>query len=272
MDWTAPCSCRVELLALDDGLEPVGALGGVTAATVDASMDGDAPTLGTCSATLSADSPAPAVGWCRLDAVCAQGGERERVMLGCYAMAVQSAKRADGGYEVELEGGGVLSPMADVEMGAGAYAPRGSDAAAWCAALMGSSGCPSRVVAESTGALARDVVFGDSDSALDALWAVLGEAGLSVRVDGDGAVRIAAVPTEPALVIDETDGRGLRDLSVKGGVPSYTREFAPGVACGDVVRIRLPRLGLGGDYRITSQGIDLADGLAVEEELEELDG
>lgn len=272
MDWSAAYSCRVELTALSDDLTDAQAVEGVTGASVDFSIDGDAPTLATASVTLASDVPNPFSGWARIDAVCAQGGERVRVPLGCYGFEVQSARFADGGYEVDMEGGSVLSPLDAYSMAAGSFAPYGADAAAWCAALMAQAGCPSRVLAEATATLGSAIVFGDSDTALDAVWQVLGACGLSVRVDGGGDVRIVAVPDEPALTIDRDDARGMRaELTVKGSELSYTREWADGVQPGDVVRVALPSSGVDGDYRVTSQGIDLAYGLAVEEELELVD-
>lgn len=273
MDWTAAYSCRVELTALNDDLTDAQAVEGVTGASVDFSIDGDAPTLATASVTLASDAPAPFGGWARIDAVCAQGGERVRVPLGCYGFEIQSARFGNGGYEVDMEGGSVLSPLDAYSMAAGSFAPYGADAAAWCAALMAQAGCPSRVLAEATAALGGAIVFGGSDTALDAVWQVLGACGLSIRVDGGGDVRIVAVPSEPALTIDRGDARGMRaELTVKGSELGYTREWADGVSVGDVVRVELPSLGVAGDYRVTSQGIDLAYGLAVEEELELVDG
>lgn len=261
MDWGRPYSLRVRVTALTDAWGDGDTVSGVTACGIERS-DGDM--LESCSLTLVSGTPQPFAGWARIDALASQGGESVREPLGCFRLAVSSAKAENGAFEVDMEGDSVLAPLEGYEMGAGAYAPYGADAAVWCADLMRAAGVPSPIATDATAPLPANVVFGDSDTALEAVWAVLGECGLRTRLDGDGTVRICAEAAEPSLTIE----RGLMAAQLKDGEVEYTRPYTAGVRPGDLVRLKVPSLGLDGDMRVTAQSIDLEDGMAVSETAE----
>lgn len=269
MDWTAPYSCRVELVPKTGSWGDGDPVAGILAASIDRDADDDAPLLESAEVELLGSTPEPFTGWARIDAVCTQAGERVREPLGCYRFSVDKAKWVNGGFEVELAGDSVLKPLEEREMGAGAYAPYGTDAAAWCASLMADCGVPGDIVQEDTAPLGENVVFGDDDTALEAVWSVLGKSGLRIRLDGDGTVRIVRTASEPALTIDKSDAHGMRsDVELADGEADYTREYAPDVLPGDLVRFDLPAVGLTGLHRVKTQSLDLSEGLATEEETE----
>lgn len=94
----------------------------------------------------------------------------------------------------------VLAGASETKFKQGAYAPKGSDAAAYCAALLRSC-IPAPVVIENSFVLGDHVVHDLGSSYLDGIWDVLNAGGLCMQIDGSGTVFIKRIPDKPDLVI-----------------------------------------------------------------------
>lgn len=273
MDWTRPYSYVVEVTRKGDGWSDGAAVAGVTGCTVDWDVTDEAPAVSSCELTLASATPDVPGGWVRVDALVTQDGLTVREGLGCYLLSTESARLASGGWEVTLAGRSVLSPLADMAMPTGAYAPYGADAASWCAALMSEAGMSSPVAAEATAPVPGNVVFGDDATALEAVWDVLGRCSLTMRLAGDGTTTIRRAPEAPSLVVGADGGHGLGDsVEVGDGRLVVTRGWDPSARTGDLVRVVLPAIGVDGTFESVSQGVDLSKGLDVEETLRRTDG
>lgn len=94
----------------------------------------------------------------------------------------------------------VLAGASDTKFRQGAYASKGSDAAAYCASLLRSC-IPAPVIIEDTFTLGDHVVHDLGSSYLDGIWDVLDAGGLCMQIDGSGTVSIKRIPDEPDLII-----------------------------------------------------------------------
>lgn len=202
-------------------------------------------------------------GWVRIDMIASQAGERARVPIGCYRLALDEATPMGGGFECSLNGASVLSAASET-VPLGTYVLGGSDACAWAAGQL-SALCPAPVTATASAALPSTIVFGDSDTVLDAAWQVLDAVGCVLRVAGDGSATVEAAPTQPAASITASEPHGVSDVSIGDGEVTYTREFDPSIGLFDRVAFGLPSLGLDGVRVVAAQSLTAGRGMEVKE-------
>lgn len=334
IDWTRGYTarwrvCRVNPATWADGDE----LPGFVWAKVEHTDQGDAPLIDSGSLELVTDGGFE-IGYYRLAMVAEQGGATERADIATLWCEAGGGTFDYGADTLDIEGRSVLWPASVALMPRGSCAPMGADGVSWAAARL------REVLAapvESNGGftLSSWVVFDDGTSVLEAVWAVLRAGGYTIRIDGDGTVRIGPMPTEPALVLDEARSRLLaptvahsidwsdvpnsytavegthvatatndepesptstvarghrhdvldtspsrvngesleayaaRRLEEESTVTdgrTYSREWWPGVLCGDLVRGTIAAVGMEGDLRVTKQSVECGMGAKVTEE------
>ncbi len=335
IDWTRGYTarwrvCRVDPRTWADGDELPGFVG----AKVEHTDQGDAPLIDSGSLELVTDGSGFEIGYYRLTMVAEQGGATERADIATLWCEASGGSFNAGTDTLDIEGRSVLWPASVALMPRGSYAPMGADGASWAAArLREVLAAPVELNGGFT--LSSWVVFDDGTSVLEAAWAVLRAGGYTIRIDGDGTVRIGPMPTEPALVLDEARSRLLapsvahsidwssvpnRYVAIEGtrlamvinddpesptstasrgyrrdaldtspsrvngesleayaarkleeastvlDVRTYSREWWPGVQCGDIVRGSIATVGMDGDLRVTKQSVECGMGAQVTEE------
>ena len=271
MDWTKGYSSRWRVERIDPRTwGPCGELGGVESAEVERDISDAAPLLETASMTVT--SPALQAfepGWHRIVMEARQGTASASVALATVWLEAESGTYDKGYREDKLAGRSALWQASEAIVGDGAYAPRGIDGAQWAAdALSRCIDAPVDVVGGGF-ELKSHIVFDLGSSVLKAAWQVLRPNGWCIRLDGRGEVHIAELPSVPALALDRAGSCTLMpQTSWSASGMAYTREWAPGVTVGDVVRGAVPERGLDGLYRITSQKLACDKGVSVQETVE----
>ena len=96
------------------------------------------------------------------------------------------------------------------------------------------------------------------------------ESGGPLSIQGRGR-EIWQEETSCDLIAGESIGeyalRKLKELQEVGTTVSYKRRFLPGVNVGDIVTLSYPAQGITGNYRVTSQSIELGHGARTSEEV-----
>ena len=235
----------------------------VRSVTIDRSADGDAPALESMTAQVDVEDMASVPsGWVRIDAITTGASGTDRHALGCFRLSCTGVDTSAGRMTAKLDGGSVLAPAAEAQMPAGSYCLKGDDAARWAQAALAPL-CPSTVAKEASATLAETVVFGDGTTVLQAVWQVLSKVGMLLRVQGDGTVAIGSVASEP---MPDVSGTVLADtVSVADGSVSWSRAWEPDTRPNDILTACLPSAGVGGEYRILKQSIELGAGMTISE-------
>lgn len=256
-------TCGWRLVGVDPtSWADAGGLGHVSEAGVTRSVDGDAPTVDSADATLSA--PAPAVGtYARLWMDARARGELARVPV-VTGRVEPSTSEVSGGLRVSsaVTLASVLAPAEDADVDEGWYAPAGADGAAMAAALLRSVlDAPVDIAEGERPTLSENVVAG-SDSVLSVAWALLGDT-WELVTDGLGRVTLRPRPTSPATVTDAMLCSKLKEGADDDGTPTldYTREWSDEIGIGARVRVA----GMAGDWRVVSQRITCGRGATVDE-------
>ena len=141
-------------------------------------------------------------GYRRIEMVAEQGGVVERIPIATLLMSSTQSSVDKEAQTARAECSSVLKPCDDRLMLTGSYAPKGSDGAAYAAALIAECS-PAPVSVEGSFTLDEHVVFGVGVSYLQAAWTVLQAADWCMRITGDGMVHICAKPTEASFVLDD---------------------------------------------------------------------
>ena len=135
-----------------------------------------------------------------------QGGDIERVDVATMLFDMSSGNFNYGRKSQELEGYSVLYPASRTTVILGEYAPAGVDGAEYAGELLaGAINAP--VVVEGSFILNDHIVHELGSTVLDAVWSVLDAGNCVIQIDGRGIVHIRPKPTEPALVIDNSNTR-----------------------------------------------------------------
>ena len=145
-------------------------------------------------------------GYYRVGMVARQDGASERVDLATLLFESAEWEDARGVRTFECEGRSVLHPAAKLRELPYPYAPAGTDGAEMAAALLRAN-MAAPVVVEGSFALGADVAFAPGKDALTCAWLMLDAGGFMMFLDGDGTVRIAPRPTEPALDLAQVGAR-----------------------------------------------------------------
>lgn len=268
MDWAKGYTAHFEVIRKNDDWTDGETVGRVRSISIERDCTDDASLLESAAVSVDVDSLGDVYeGWVRIDMVAEQRGLHERVPLGCFLLAASDAVASAGAYEVSFDGSSVLS-TADSAIVSGSYAPKGSDAAQWAAEQL-SGLVPSSVSVSGSAILPNHVVFGDSDSVLSAVWAVLDAVGFVMRTIGDGSVVVCPAPSEPSAYMTMDSPHGLQPGVKLGERISYTREFDPDISVFDRVVYGVPAYGLDGVRTVVSQSLEAGAGLLVTEETED---
>ena len=142
----------------------------------------------------------------RIVMIAEQGSEVERVDVATLLFDISGGTYNYGTDKPSAEGYSVLYPASKQVILAGEYAPKGVNGAEYAAELLRSS-INAPVEVEGGFILNENIVHEIGTSILDAVWAVLKAGGFIIQIDGRGVVHIRKKPTEPALIIDNTNAR-----------------------------------------------------------------
>ena len=142
----------------------------------------------------------------RVVMIAEQGSEVERVDVATLLFDISGGTYNYGTDKPSTEGYSVLYPASKQVILAGEYAPKGVNGAEYAAELLRSS-INAPVEVEGGFILNENIVHEIGTSILDAAWAVLEAGGFIIQIDGRGVVHIRKKPTEPALIIDNTNAR-----------------------------------------------------------------
>ena len=142
----------------------------------------------------------------RIVMIAEQGGEVERVDVATLLFDISGGTYNYGSDKPSAEGYSVLYPASKQVILAGEYAPKGVNGAEYAAELLrGAINAPVEV--EGGFILNENIVHEIGSNVIDAVWAVLKAGGFIIQIDGRGVVHIRKKPTEPALIIDNTNAR-----------------------------------------------------------------
>ena len=223
MDWSRGYSARWRVHRVDPGTwADSKELSGVVSAKIERQASAGLLESG----SLAVDGDAFEEGYYRISMEAVQDGASKRVDVATLLCSSASGTLDRGLRRLDVEGSSVLQPAADVLAASGSYVPAGEDAVAWAADSL-SSCLAAPVSSEGSFTLASNRVVSVGASVLDAVWDVLSVGGYVIRIDGAGSVKIAPMPTAPALVLDH-DGAallhpGVSSTSDWSGVPNrYT--------------------------------------------------
>lgn len=132
-----------------------------------------------------------------------QSGDVERVDVATLLFNSTGGQYDYGTTTYEVDGASVLYPAAVTTITAGEYAPAGVNGAEYAADLL-KNVINAPVTAEGSFTLNDNVVHELGSSVIEAVWAVLNAGNFVIQIDGRGQVFIRPKPTEPALVVDNS--------------------------------------------------------------------
>lgn len=132
-----------------------------------------------------------------------QDGEVERVDVATLLYEESDGENDHGGTTHTLDGHSVLYPASKTAILTGEYAPSGIDGAQYAAEMLQQT-INAPVHVEGSFTLNENIVHEIGASVLDAVWAVLNAGNFVIQIDGRGEVYIVPMPTEPALILDNS--------------------------------------------------------------------
>lgn len=145
-------------------------------------------------------------GYYRFVMIARQGYDTERVEVATLLFTATGGEVNRGVDAVECSGRSVLWPASKVSVEAGAYAPAGVDGVSYAERLL-SGAINAPIETEGSFTIDEHVVFDNGASVLDAVWSILDAGGFYMAINGDGTVKIEAMPSEPSLSLDMTHTR-----------------------------------------------------------------
>ena len=209
IDWSAGYRCEDWRAYLVDTRTwaDSGMVAGISSLSVERTIDGEAPLLESGSLVVDRVPGERLVeGYWRIAMLAVQDGETERVDL-CTLLVQSSTGTVERGVDaLSVDGRSVLWPASVSLMEAGSYAPAGSDAVALAASyLRAAVAAPVEVQGSAT--IDQHVVFDVGSSALQAAWSLLDACGYTIRISGDGTIRILPTPDTPSLELGQASTR-----------------------------------------------------------------
>ncbi|MBR4589439.1 MAG: hypothetical protein IKO36_02140 [Bacteroidaceae bacterium] len=136
-----------------------------------------------------------------------QSGEVARVDVATLLFVAKGGEYDFGVDTTDIDGFSVLHPAATTSVLIGEYAPAGANGAQYAADLLASV-INAPIEVEGTFVLNEHVVHELGSSILSAVWAVLNAGDFVIQIDGRGIVHIRPRPTEPSMIIDNSQ-RGM---------------------------------------------------------------
>ena len=135
-----------------------------------------------------------------------QGGDVERVDVATMLFDTSKGEYDFGVQTQDLEGYSVLYPASKSTVIMGEYAPAGIDGAQYVGDLLADA-INAPVMVEGSFTLNDHIVHEIGSTVLKAAWEVLDAGNFVIQIDGRGVVHILPRPTDPALVIDNSNTR-----------------------------------------------------------------
>lgn len=161
----------------------------------------------------------------RIVMIAEQGGEVERVDVATLLFDISGGTYNYSTDSPSAEGYSVLYPASTQAVLSGEYAPQGVNGAEYAAELLRSS-INAPVVVEGGFTLNENIVHEIGSYIIDAVWAVLEAGGFVIQIDGRGVVHIRKKPTEPALIIDNSNIRLLGpEIPHRGNVAELPNRY-----------------------------------------------
>ena len=272
IDWTRGYECQWRFSTVDlVTWASKTVINGVSSATYSADSSTDAIETSTLSRRGSY-TERPIEGWVRIEGTVTQGSDSELVTVGTTLLTAETSSWAGGTRSDSMRGVSVLQPASEADpLADGAWAAKGSDAAARVAALIG--GCtPAPIVVHGAPQLPDTVVFDLESKPLAAAKVLLDATKWIARPDGTGRIHIMQIPDKPSAYF----GAGERGLFLSTASSdsnkriTYTRSWWPGLRVWDMFTANLPEIGLAGTFRVYSQRVKCDTRILVEETVEEV--
>ncbi len=135
-----------------------------------------------------------------------QGDEVERVDVGTLLFTETGGDVEYGRTVHDVDGFSVLYPASTTAIVSGEYAPAGVDGAQYVAEMLRQT-INAPVEVEGSFILNDYVVHEIGSMVLEAAWDILNAGNFVMQIDGRGVVHIVPKPTEPSLIIDNSNAR-----------------------------------------------------------------
>ena len=135
-----------------------------------------------------------------------QGDEVERVDVGTLLFLETGGDVNYGRAVHNVDGFSVLYPASTTAIVAGEYAPAGVDGAQYVADMLRQT-INAPIEVEGSFILNDYVVHEIGSMVLEAAWDILDAGNFVMQIDGRGVVHIVPKPTEPSLIIDNSNAR-----------------------------------------------------------------
>ena len=139
----------------------------------------------------------------RIVMVAEQGGEVTRVDVATLLFDVTGGTINYGRTVHDVDGFSVLYPASKTTILAGEFAPKGVDGAEYAAELLREA-VNAPISVEGSFTLNDYLVHDIGSSVLEAVWNVLEAGNFVMQIDGRGVIHIRPMPTDPALILDNS--------------------------------------------------------------------
>ncbi len=208
MDWTKSYSSEWRVFRVNrETWADAESVAGVVSADVLKTADGDVIESGSLKFTGDFKPD-----YYRIVMTAEQGGEIERVDVATLLFDTQGGEFDYGVEKQDVDGFSVLHPASTTAVTIGGYAPKGANGAQYAADLLRSA-INAPVHVEGSFILNDHIVHELGRMIIEAVWDVLDAGGYIIQIDGRGEVYIRPEPTEPSLVIDNSQ-RGLLESKI----------------------------------------------------------
>lgn len=199
MDWTKSYSSIWRVFRVNrDTWADAESVSNVVSASVTKTADGSLIESGSLEVTNNFEPD-----YYRIVMTAEQGGEVARVNVATLLFVSTGGEVNYGVETYNVDGFSVLYPASVKAVTIGEYAPAGVDGAEYAKSLL-ESAINAPVIVEGSFTLNENIVHELGSPIIDAVWDVLDAGNFVIQIDGEGKVHIKPKPTEPSLIIDNT--------------------------------------------------------------------
>lgn len=199
MDWSKSYSATWRIFRVNrDTWADAESISNVISAGVVKTADGDVIESGSIEIT-GAFKP----DYYRIVMTAEQSGEVARINVATLLFNANGGEFDYGVDTYNVNGFSVLYPASTMAVTTGEYAPAGINGAEYAKELL-ESAINAPVDVEGSFILNDNVVHELGSSVIEAVWAVLNAGNFVIQIDGEGRVHIRPKPTEPSLVVDNS--------------------------------------------------------------------
>lgn len=268
IDWTKGYSTTWRVSRVDPVTwASMGEVPSIVEASYSADATTDAVETATAKCVLPFDAE-PLGGWLRIEALLEQGTAAEHVTV-CTMRFDAGGSTWRGGYRTDtLQGVSSLYPASEAEkLPDGAWAEAMANGADRVASLIAPH-TPAPIYVDGSYRIDEGTVYDLDSTPLAAALSILPD-GWAVRPDAYGAIHVTPASAPVARFGTADRGMFLTEASSDSdGRITYTRQWGPGLRVHDAIGLKLPELGLDGDYRIVRQNVTCGSRITVEETVE----